>query len=151
MSTYHAQWGETGDGGEVAISTAGELDALLDRITVTTDTDGYPFKVGIFADGIRYDSLPVGVEITTGHPERSSVLYLGPGGSGLGFDDALPVWEGGTVWFNTNGVPADYEADRLRLRPEQARQAVREFVLTGQRPTCARWETMVGVADDDTE
>jgi phage portal protein BeeE len=45
------------------------------------------------------------------------------------------------VWFNAYGVPSDYEADRLRLTPAQAREAVREFVRTGHRPTCVQWET----------
>ena len=123
------------DDGVAPFSTADELDILLDRIAASRDTDGNGYKVGVLSNAAHDGPLPVGVEITLGHPERSSVLYLGPDGDGIAVDPTLATWEGGPVWFNIYGVPSDCEADRLRVTPAQAREVVREFVRTGHRPT----------------
>ena len=49
---------------------------------------------------------------------------------------------GGPVWLNAYGVPSD--TARLRVTPDQARQAAREFVATGHRPTCVQWDSAPG-------
>lgn len=140
MTTFTLEWGW---GETTQVSTVDELDAALDSIATNLDPDGDldGMKVTILADGRAFGPLPVAVEIALGHPGRSSLLYLGPEGVGTGFDPALPVWGGGPVWFDANGVPVDYDADRLRLTPEAARIAAREFVASdGHRPTCVSWD-----------
>ena len=138
MNTYSVEWGGWDDLGRATVSNVADLDAVLDQ--VATDAEGHPYKIGIFADGVTFDSLPVGVEVVVGLSDRSSVLYLGPEGANIGYDPTLPAWENGLVWVNANGVPTDYDADRLRLTPEQAREAAREFVRTGKRPTNVQWD-----------
>jgi hypothetical protein len=140
VSIFRIEWGGWDDDGEASVSAVAELDAVLDRVEASRDNDGYPFKVGIFAEGIRHGPLPVGVEITLGHPERASVFYVGPDGTASAYDPDTPPWSSGPVWFNANGVPTDYGPDRLRLTPKQAREAAREFVRTGKRPGNARWQ-----------
>ncbi|GIJ50020.1 hypothetical protein Val02_69060 [Virgisporangium aliadipatigenens] len=144
MSAYRVGWGEWDEHSQATVSTVDDLDTVLDRVAASRDEDGYGYKAGIFADGATFGPFPVGIEITLGHPDRASVLYTGPEGVGIGYDPALPPWENGPLWFNYNGVPTDYVADRLRLTPTQARDAVREFVQTGKRPTNIEW-------DDDEE
>lgn len=146
MTIYTVQWGGWDDLGEVQITTAEELDTLLDQVATRRDEDGLGYKVGIFAEVARSRPLPFGMEITLGHPDRAWLFYSGPEGTGLGFDPDLPPWDGEPVWFNTGGDASDFGADRLLLTPELARQAIREYVQTGQRPTCVQWD--MGLYDD---
>ena len=90
--------------------------------------------------GLRHGPFPVGVEITVADPRRASLLYSGPGGMGWGFDDAIPLEPGDPILVNSGGEPTEYDAERWRVTPDQARQAVREFVTTGHRPTCLTWD-----------
>lgn len=140
MNIYHLEWGGWDDAGSAAVSTVEELDAVLDQVAASRDADGYSYKVGVFADDAAVGPLPIGLEITLGHPERASVLYIGPDGTGIGYHPDTPAWDGEPVWFNASGVPTDYGPDRLRLTPAQARHAAREFVRTGHRPTTVCWD-----------
>jgi Immunity protein Imm1 len=43
------------------------------------------------------------------------------------------------ISFDYGGELTDYHPDKLRLTPKQVRQAAREYVTTGKRPTNISW------------
>jgi hypothetical protein len=88
-----------------------------------------------------WDAVPSpALEIGVGHPERSFVVWLGPGG-GLGVEPAAPPWpeDAPAIGFDYGGDAVFINADRGRVTPAAAREAAREFVRTGRRPTCIEW------------
>jgi hypothetical protein len=140
--THVVTWG---CGNHKTISSAAELDTVLDEI----DAAGLPQLVGIYppeyttadfdpwSDAARPPALQLGV----GHPDRSFLLFIGDGG-GEAIEAGMPPWpdDAADIAFDYGGEPVFCGADRARVRPQTARQAAREFVATGQRPTCVTWQ-----------
>lgn len=145
MTIFKVQWGGDGDFHDLRASTPEEVEALLDQVAASRDADGFGYKVGVIVEGVRFGVLPFGLELVLGHPERTWLFYSGPEGTALAYDPDLPPWDGGPVMFNSGGVANPYD-EELRLTPEAARRAVREFARTGCRPTCVRWD-----ADEDED
>lgn len=140
MSVYTVEWGTTDPaGGKEQVRSVEELDAVLDRVQSLRSVDGLPFRVSILAEGQYEQGLPVGVQASLGHPERASLLYLGPEGSGLAVEPGLSTWTGDPLDFDFGGVPTEEDAERLTLTPGRARVAIREYVATGHRPGCVEW------------
>ena len=140
MTTFDVTWGSDTAGGADKVTTADELDRVLDAITVTPG--GLPYSVAIIVpDGTRY---PVTLEIGIGHPERSFAYYVGPGD-----DDAAWAYEPDLT--PVDGIMIDYAGQATELWPERsrvsthaARTAARHFITTsGHRPDNLSW--------DDTE
>ncbi|GAA0909302.1 Imm1 family immunity protein [Virgisporangium aurantiacum] len=138
--SYVVTWGR---GERRTVSTIGELDAALDEAT----NPGMPRVVGIYppehlnSDASPWDEpLPPALQIGVGHPGRAFVLWLAPDG-GIGVDGDAEPWPDGAadIAFDYGGDPVFVGADRGRVRPATARAAAREFVVTGQRPTCVDW------------
>jgi hypothetical protein len=137
---YLVLWGSDK---EYQVSSVAELDEFLDQVTKL----GEPYVVGVYPPDYRnsdtspWDDPPAGgLELGVGHPERSFLFWHGEGG-GWGHEPDLPPL-------------ADHEADiefrhfnevmycggeRGRVRPATARQAARQYVETGQRPTAVEW------------
>ena len=81
--------------------------------------------------------LPSGLQIGVGHPTRSFVLWHGEDG-GYGFEPGLEPGPAG-LRFDQGGQPIYPDPQDLRVTPEVARAAVREYLVTSQRPGCVRW------------
>jgi hypothetical protein len=140
MTTFTVEWGSTDpSGGARTLTTVQELDALLDQVQNLRSIDGLPFRISILADGEYDEGLPVGIQTSLGHPQRASLLYLGPDGSGTAYDPGLPAWQGAAIDFDFGGIPTEEDSDQLTLTPEQARQVAREYVQTGRRPQSVSW------------
>ncbi|GIJ51378.1 hypothetical protein Val02_82640 [Virgisporangium aliadipatigenens] len=138
--SYIVTWGRDN---RRTVSTVQELDAALDEAT----DSGTPRVVGIYppehfaGDASPWDEpAPPALQIGAGHPDRAFVLWLAADG-GIGVDDDLPPWPQGVadIAFDYAGDPVFAGADRARVGPSSAREAAREFVETGVRPTCVRW------------
>ncbi|MFY1673863.1 Imm1 family immunity protein [Plantactinospora sp. WMMB334] len=123
--------------------SATELDAALDEAAAS----GVPRVVGIYppehlaGDASPWDEpQPPALQIGVGHPDRSFVLWLGPEG-GIGVEADAPSWPSGApdIAFDYGGDAVFAGPTRARVTPATARQAAREFVRTGQRPTCVQW------------
>lgn len=125
-------------GGEASISTAAELDAVLDQVADQAVTDDQPYAVQIYRDG-----EDVGLMIGVGHPERSFVSWV---------DNAVPEGTGDAaahepgvvapnepIGLDFFGTWTELDPQRTRVMPEAARQAAREYIETGQRPTGVEW------------
>jgi hypothetical protein len=138
--SYVVTWGR---GGRRSVSTVAELDAALDEAT----DPGVPRVVGIYPpehfDGAASpwdEPLPPALQIGVGHPDRAFVLWLAPDG-GVGVDPDVEPWPDGAadIAFDYGGDPIFVGADRGRVGPASARAAAREFVASGNRPTCVGW------------
>lgn len=136
--TYLIGWGRddsqpTGQN-EVAITTPEELDSVLDEIEAT----GRPYLVDITPADDDHD-VPYGLQIGVGPTPRSFAIYIGEPAGGIGYDLHLPAIDTSIV-FDAGGEPTPYDPQRLRLTPDQARTAAREYVRTRQRPTYINWD-----------
>jgi len=138
--TYIVAWGR---GNRRPSSTVAELDAALDEAAASN----VPQVVGIYppeylaGDASPWDGpLPPALQIGVGHPDRSFVLWLGPEG-GVEVEAGAPPWPSGApdIAFGYGGDAVFAGPARARVTPATARQAAREFVRTGQRPTCVQW------------
>jgi hypothetical protein len=123
------------------VQTVEELDTVLDRIERQRGTDGLPFVVDI-TDDREFVGFPVGLHMSIGGQHRAKVFWNGTpaGGSGIGVEPGVSPWDGEPIAFDYGGMPTEETPDTLRVTPKAARQAAREFIETGQRPTCLTWE-----------
>jgi hypothetical protein len=125
------------------VASVAQLDAVLDEIASRSGR----YSVGIYRPEDLDNPVPPweepphgALELGVGDPDRSFVVFVGAGG-GVGTDPGMPPWPDGApdIAFDYGGDPVFCGPDRARVRPETARQAAREFVATGQRPTCLAW------------
>jgi len=124
----------------VAMQTVQELDLLLDLLERERGVDGAPFVVEIADEDSGDGFVTYHLQITVGYQGRAAVHYVGVPAGGVGVESGLAVWTGGEVTFDENGEPTTFGADQLRVTPEVARGAAREYVRTGLRPTNVWWE-----------
>ena len=119
--TYTIEW----SGSAAEVTTAEEADAILDRIAADPRT--YLTHVVPAND----DSM---MELVWGHPERAMVMYADENQGGWGFEPSLP-----SLTEDLNYDHGSIEPERTRVTATAARQAVREYVTTGKRPTNLSW------------
>jgi hypothetical protein len=74
------------------------------------------------------------MELVWGHPERAMVMYVDDDQGGWGFEPSLPPLTG-----DLNYDYGSIEPERTRVSVAGARQAVQEYVATGQQPTNLSW------------
>jgi hypothetical protein len=138
--SYVVTWGR---GNRRPVSTVPELDAALDEAALP----GIPRVVGIYPpehldrDASPWDGpLPAALQIGVGHPDRAFARWLAPDG-GIGVEAGTPPWPDSApdIAFDYAGDAVFAGPDRARVRPPAAREAAREFVRTGGRPTCLQW------------
>lgn len=123
---------------EATVADAEAMDALLDELAATPEASKLPYMVGIEAgpDG--------GLMIGVGHPTRSFVTWIdnaNPDGSGdqVGYEPGVPPLNT-SIAVNFSGESSEYGTpERTRVTDEVARQAARQYVETGRRPTCVNW------------
>ena len=127
------------------VSNVHELDAVLDEIAST----GTPTSVGIYPpdeldkDASPWDDPPTSaLEIGVGHRDRSFAIWLGPDAA-IATAPAAGPWPGGAqdIAFDYGGDPVFAGPDRARITPSAARDAARQYVRTGTRPTSVEWAT----------
>jgi hypothetical protein len=140
MGRYTVTWGydENADTGQFTteVSTIEELDAVLDR--VAAEAAASPQLLDIYPAGWS-GLVPPGLQLGIGHPDRATVVYADADGSAYGFDPALPEWPE-PISFDYGGQWTELDPKRTRVTPEAARQAAREYVEVGERPTSVEWE-----------
>lgn len=114
---------------EVELDDPNALEALLREIQKT----GEPVVVTIF-DELNEDSddLPPGIQIGLGHPTYAFALHVADDGGYVNDPMVETPTEG--LQFDFGGVPTEYPAECLRLRPETAVQLAVTFLKTGGRP-----------------
>jgi hypothetical protein len=125
---------------EKFVETISELDFVLDQIERERSDNGLPFMVDVTSTEANYQGFPVGLHMSVGHPVRARVDWAGPPKPSTAVDPGVPPWEGEAIAFDYGGLPTEEDTESLRVTPETARQAAREYVTTGQRPTCVGWE-----------
>ncbi len=123
-------------GNQVSVDSAGDLDAVLDRVAAQAAADDLPYAVQIHnpdAEG--------SVMIGFGHPRRSFVTWLlrtPRGHAHDGYEPDVPeVPE--PIAFDRYGQWCEYEPAQTRVHAATARQAAHQYLITSQRPTCIQW------------
>ncbi|MFC4144827.1 hypothetical protein ACFO0M_01020 [Micromonospora mangrovi] len=76
--------------------------------------------------------LPPGVQIGLGHPTHAFAVHIADDGGYLHDPTANAPTEG--LHFDFGGVPTEYPAEHLQLRPETAIQLAVTFLKTGGEP-----------------
>lgn len=139
--TYQVSWDgpsaeEPGRGHQVDVDTVADLGGVLDRVAIQAAAENVPFAVQVH-DPAASGSIMLGV----GRPERSFVDWLVPDGRHEhGYQpDTTPPAE--PIGFDVYGGWHEHPTHKLRVTPNTARQAAREYVRTGRRPTCLRWSS----------
>ena len=112
---------------EEKVRTPDELDAVLDKASTDAAAAGRPSVVYVLTDrGAQAPFLGLGVG-----REFSYLTYGGQHAPG-DLDGGVPP-----AWY-TSGARSELPAGRA-VQVEAARDAAREFLLTGERPTNVEW------------
>ncbi|WP_412739439.1 Imm1 family immunity protein [Krasilnikovia sp. MM14-A1259] len=131
---YRIRWPGTP---ETTLSSVDELDVLLDRVAADRGDRGLACDVEVSRLGENGE--PLGVVLGVGHPERSFVHFTSETGMVFGYEVDVGV-SGPRIAFEEVAGSVVYHPPALtRVRPAIARQAAREFVTTGWRPTGLQW------------
>jgi Immunity protein Imm1 len=123
------------------ISSVADLEGLLSFLATVRGREGAPHGVDLLPAGATGGGLQLGI----GHPHRAFVVWLdgaaGPGfaGCAYGIDDDLEAWPE-PIGFDCGVEVVDFKPAWTRVKPRQAVQAAREYVLTGEMPTCLRFD-----------
>lgn len=121
--------GDRRDNHEVGLTDPDALAAILHEIQQAAE----PVVVTIFNDiADDSDDLPTGMQIGLGHHTHAFAVYVSDDGGYLGDPTAETPAEG--LSFDFGGVPTEYPAEHLRLRPETAIQLAVTFLETGGEP-----------------
>lgn len=138
MRTLQISWGYDPHHERLAQSIE-ELDAILDDATAERDEDGLHYVIDIVEPGTEQGEfdIPLGLHLGIG-PTYAKVLWTGHGDN-LGYEPQTPPATTKIPEFNYGGVPTEEGPETLRVSPSTARNAAREFMATGSRPTCLSW------------
>jgi hypothetical protein len=121
-------------GNEVQVSTVDELDRALYQVAEQAAAEKLPYAVQVYRPDAT-GSVMIGI----GHPERSFIDWLMPKGHReYGYLADIDAW-GEPIGFDVYGEWHEHEPEQARITPATAREAAREYVRTGQRPTCVEW------------
>ncbi|GAB3149032.1 hypothetical protein GCM10027290_34680 [Micromonospora sonneratiae] len=114
---------------EVDLTDPAALEALLHEIHEARE----PVAVTIFSKSADDpDELPPGLQIGLGHPTHAFAVHIADDGDYLSDPTAQAPSE--AVSFDVGGVPTEYPAEYLRIRPETAIRAAATFLKTGGQP-----------------
>jgi hypothetical protein len=127
--TFMAWWGTKSR----QITDAGTAESVIGEAADRFFSDG-PRGVAIrIGDGEQEQApLRVYIDNATG---RAAVSWLGSPGIESGVDADRPL----IVEDDPKRPPMTVPAERARVTPRTAIRAAREYVETGQRPTCLNW------------
>ncbi|EEP73551.1 hypothetical protein MCAG_03878 [Micromonospora sp. ATCC 39149] len=125
-ATWAYDRGDHRDNHETDVTDPAVLEALLHEIHQA----GEPVAVTIFSDTTDDpDELPPGLQIGLGHPTYAFAVHIADDGGYL--NDPTVQKPGGDISFDLGGVPTEYGAENLRLRPVTAIQIAATFLKTG--------------------
>jgi hypothetical protein len=121
--TWTYDRGDRRDNHEVELTDPDALEALLREIQQA----GEPVVVTTFDDiADDLDDLPPGIQIGLGHPTHAFAVHIADDGGYLNDPTAETPTEG--LEFDFGGVPTEYLAEHLQLRPETAIQLAVTFL-----------------------
>ncbi|MGW5081447.1 Imm1 family immunity protein [Micromonospora echinospora] len=127
--TWTYDRGDQRDNHEVELTDPHALEALLREIQQA----GEPVVLTIFSDtNDDPDDLPPGIQIGLGHPTHAFAVHIADDGGYLNDPTAETPTEG--LQYDFGGVPTEYPAEHLQLRPETAIQLAVAFLKTGGEP-----------------
>jgi hypothetical protein len=127
--TWAYDRGDHRDNHEVDLTDPAALEALLHEIHQT----GEPVAVTIFSDTTDDpDELPPGLQIGLGYPTHAFAVHIADDGGYL--NDPTVQTPSRGLSFDLGGVPTEYPAEHLRVRPETAIQIAAAFLKTGGEP-----------------
>ncbi|MGC4855987.1 Imm1 family immunity protein [Micromonospora sp. DT4] len=127
--TWTYDRGEQRDNHEVELTDPDALEALLRDI----QRAGEPVVLTIFNDtSDDPDDLPPGIQIGLGHPTHAFAVHIADDGDYLNDPTAETPTKG--LHFDFGGVPTEYPAKHLQLRPETAIQLAVTFLKTDGEP-----------------
>ncbi|MER7166036.1 Imm1 family immunity protein [Micromonospora sp. NPDC000207] len=127
--TWTYDRGDHRDNHEADVTEPAALDTLLGKIHQA----GEPVVVTIFSDTTDDpDDLPPGLQVGLGHPTHAFAVHIADTGGYLTDPTATAPQQG--LHFDFGGVPTEYPAAHLRLRPETAIQIAATFVRSGGAP-----------------
>jgi predicted AAA+ superfamily ATPase len=118
--------------GPIEVSTVQEMDSLLDWIAASPRYRKFPVIVSIS----RSDEQQI-VDVLVGRDDLSLLIWYLAKEDIAASKGTIPTSE--EIMFNYGGTATDAYIDTA-ITVEAARQAVREFVATGQRPSCVEWQ-----------
>ncbi|MFY1633990.1 Imm1 family immunity protein [Solwaraspora sp. WMMB335] len=121
--------GDRRESHSTAKTDATALGSLLREIQQRAE----PVVVTIYGAGPDSpDELTPGLQLGLGHPDHAFVAYIADDGYHLTAPDVRPPTTG--ISFDLGGVPTEYAAEHLRLRPETAIAAAVGYLRTGRAP-----------------
>jgi hypothetical protein len=115
------------------ISSVDEALELFDLRAYTLVWDDIMGQSMWFAPADGDDELRVDIDLNA---ELAMLTWLPDGTYGIELEPTAPLT---IVWY-ADAPPVTIPAELARVSPETARQAVTEYITTGVRPTCVRWE-----------
>ena len=136
--TYLVAWGRSTahPRARVEVTSVADLDVVLTEVARVAGEQDHRYVLTLVPAG-EHGPLPAVLQIGVGHPTWSFALWYGPGG-GYGHEAGLEPGPAG-LQFDQGGQPTYPDPQQLRVTPEMARTAAREYLVTGQRPQCLRW------------
>lgn len=127
--TWTYDRGDQRDNHEVELTDPHALETLLREIQQA----GEPVVLTIFSEtNDDPDDLPPGIQIGLGHPTHAFAVHIADDGGYLNDPTAESPTEG--LQYDFGGVPTEYPAEYLQLRPETAIQLAVAFLMTGGEP-----------------
>ena len=126
MRDYHGHRQELDGPAEAVRQFDEQADAIMSH--------GGSGQVIWFAPAGGSDALRIDVDVDTG---RAALRWLADGSQAVELDPDMPL----RVLESTDGGLVTIPAELARVSVATARQAVAEYVTTGQRPTCVEWTT----------
>ncbi|MGW4502853.1 Imm1 family immunity protein [Micromonospora sp. NPDC004336] len=120
--TWTYDRGDQRDNHEVELTDPDALEALLREVQQA----GEPVVLTIFSDTSDTsdtsdpDDLPPGIQIGLGHPTHAFAVHIADDGGYLNDPTVEIPTEG--LRFDFGGVPTEYPAEHVQLRPETAIQ-----------------------------
>ncbi|MDG4761425.1 Imm1 family immunity protein [Micromonospora sp. WMMD710] len=127
--TWTYDRGDQRDNHEVELTDPDALEALLRKIQQA----GESVVLTIFSDTTDdLGDLPPGIQIGLGHPNHAFAVYIADDGGYLSDPTAETPPAG--LHFDFGGVPTEYPAEHLQLRPETAMKLAVTFLKTGGKP-----------------
>ncbi|MEV4481770.1 Imm1 family immunity protein [Micromonospora coxensis] len=126
--TWTYDRGDHRDNYEVELTDPDALEVLLREIQQA----GEPVVLTIFSDIDGPDDLPPGIQIGLGHPTHAFAVDIADDGGYL--NDPTAETPPAGLQFDFGGVPTEYPAEHLQLRPETAIQLAVIFLKTSGEP-----------------
>ncbi|GAA3215063.1 Imm1 family immunity protein [Dactylosporangium siamense] len=115
-------------------TTLADPDAAVATFRYEVESPQVPGAGQMFTVAPEGGSAELRIDIDE-EADRAALVWLPDGSYGI----ELAAADGITVYWFTDARPIEVPAQFARVSTATATNAVREYVATGQRPTCVRW------------